>query len=72
MRPRGSVLVREVDVGLRDLRGQHEPVMLLSARLSQLLEALRPQHLAEGVRCIHGAVDHDVYDVDAFRREFRV
>ncbi len=37
MRPRGSVLLREVDVGLRDLRGEHEPVVLLASGFPQLL-----------------------------------
>ena len=61
------MLLREVEVRLRDLRGKDEAVMLVAPGRSQLLEPLRSQHLPQGVRRIDGAVDHDVDDVDPFR-----
>src|SRR5258706_15543130 len=69
VRPRGAVLLREVDIGLRDLRGKHEPVVLVAACLSQLSEPLRSQHLSQRVRRVHRAVDHDVDDVDPLWRD---
>ena len=72
VRPRGSVLFREVNVGLCDLGWKHESVVFLASGFSQLLELFRPQHLPQGVGRIHGAVDHDVDDVDSFRRELRI
>ena len=43
VRPRGSVLLHEVDVRLRDLRGKHEAVMLFAPGFSQLFEPFRSQ-----------------------------
>ncbi len=56
VRPRGSVLLREVDIGFRDVRGKHEAVMFLAPGRSQRLEPLWSQHLPQGVGRIHGAV----------------
>jgi hypothetical protein len=43
--------------------------MFVALRFPQLLELLRPEHFAQSVGRIHGAVDHDMYDVDSFRCE---
>src|SRR4029453_15597188 len=48
VRPRGAVLFREVDVGLRDLRGQHKSVMFVASGVSQLFEPFWSQHLSQG------------------------
>ena len=70
--PRGSVLSREVEIGLRYLRGKHESIMFVASGFSKLLELYRPEHFPQGVGRIHGAIDHDMYDVDSFRCELRV
>ena len=58
--PRGSVLSREVEVGLRDLRGKHQSIMFVASGFSQLLEPFRPEHFSQSVGRVHGAVDHDM------------
>ena len=72
MGPSGSVLTREMDVGFRDLRRQHETVMLVASRFSELLEPFPPEQFSQCVGRIHGAVDHNMHDVDSFRRELCV
>lgn len=61
------MLSREVGVGLRDLRWQHQSIVLVAAGLAQFLEPFRSQHFPQCVRRIDGAIDDDVDDVDAFR-----
>src|SRR5215467_198086 len=70
--PRGSVLLREVDVGLRDVRRKHESVMFVAPGISQLLELFRAEHFSQGVGRIHRAVDQDMYDVNPFRCKLSV
>src|SRR5215469_17421837 len=64
--PRGSMLLREVNVSFRDVRGKHESVMFVAPRISQLLELFRPEHFSQGIRRIHCAVDQDMNDVNPF------
>ena len=52
--------------------GRERLVVLHAARFPELLEALGTEHLAERVGRIHRAVDEDVRDVDALRRELRI
>lgn len=59
------MLLGEVEVGVRDLGGEQKPVMLHAARLSQLLESLRPEHFPQRIGRIYGPIDDDVSDVDA-------
>src|SRR5262249_57920227 len=40
VRPRGPMLLREVEIGVRDFGGEHEPVVFVASGFSQLLEAL--------------------------------
>src|SRR5271156_3348954 len=70
--PGGSVLSREVKVGLRDLRGKHQSIMFVAPGFSQLLESFRPEHFPQRVGRIHGAVDHDMGHVDSLRCELCV
>ena len=49
MRPGRSMLLCEVEVGLRDVRGKYETIVLVAAGLAQLLESFRPQHFAQSV-----------------------
>ena len=52
------MLLREVEVGFRDLLGKHQSIMFVASGLSQLLELFRPEHFSQSVGRIHGAVDH--------------
>ena len=59
--------MREVDIGLRDLRGKHQPIVFVASGFSELSELFRPEHFPQSVGRIHGSVDHDMRDVDSFR-----
>ena len=65
-------MLREVEVGLRDLRGKHQSIMFVASGFSQLLELFRPEHFSQSIGRVHGAVDHDMGHVDSFRCELRV
>ena len=60
------MLSREVDVSLRNLRREHQPIMFVAACFSQPLELFRPEHFSQCVGRIDGTIDHDMYDVDYF------
>ena len=66
------MLLCEVKVGIRDLRREDEAVMLHAARVPQLPEPLRSEHLAEGIRRVDGTVDEDVCHVYAFWRKLGI
>ena len=42
------MLLCEVEVGLRDVRGKYETIVV-AAGIAQLLESFRPQHFAQSV-----------------------
>ena len=54
------MLLRQVEVGLRDLRGKHQSIMFVASGFSQLLELFRPEHFSQSIGRVHGAVDHDM------------
>ena len=54
------VLLREMHVGFGNLFGQHQTIVLHAARLSELLELLRAEHLAE----VLAALVNDVQSMD--------
>ena len=66
------MLPGQVEIGVGDLLGKHQPVVLHAAGFPQFLEALRAQHLPQRVGCIYGPIDQNVGDVDALRRKLRV
>jgi hypothetical protein len=60
VRPRGSVLARQVDVGLRDLRGQPQTIMLVTSGFPELFWS---QHFSQSAGRIRGIIDRNVGDV---------
>jgi hypothetical protein len=60
VRPRGSVLARRVDVGLRDMRGQPQTIMLVTSGFPELFWS---QHFSQSAGRIRGIIDRNVGDV---------
>ena len=59
MGPRGAMLLRKVVIGLRYLLGQEQSILIFAFGLSQSLEILGPQHLAQRIGRIDRAIDAD-------------
>src|SRR4029077_17557788 len=72
VRPGGSMLLREVEIGVRNFGRKHEPVVFVASGFSQLLEALRSEHFSQRIGCIHRAIYDDVHDVNSLRSELRI
>ena len=66
------MLLREVEVGVRDLRGEQQSVVFQAPRLAELLESLRTEHLSQGIGRVDRTVDEDVGDMDALGCELGV
>ena len=65
------MLFRHMVVGVGDFGGKHQAV-LSPFGFPQSFKLLLTNHLAQGIRCIDRAVNHDVGDVDTLAGEFRV
>ena len=72
MCPCRAVLLCEVEVCLRYMRRQDQPVMFLTSRLPQFLKLFRSKHFTERIWRVHRTVDHDMGDMNAFGGKFGV
>ena len=72
VRPARSMLLREVKVCFRDPLGKQQSVVFVAPGFPQQLKSFRPEHLAQSIGCVDGAVDDDVYDMDSLRGELRI
>ena len=72
MRPCGAVLFRDMEISLRHLSGQKQPVLIQTPRLAKLLKPVGPQHFAQCVRGIDGPVDDYMRDMYALTGIFSI